>query len=195
MLWPKPRQKLRVHQPTRRILCWVEFSPLTDRVVGGLEGRFRRDPLSVCSAGSHREQFWHGQGCPLFDVVHPAFPFPTTASPTFQSALKDDFGEAVLAYVICPSHAGPVFRRLPDEVPVDPQGSWSCSAHSRWSCAPSRRYGEVSIGTRFRKPGSFFRVSEQCPLFTAIEEAGGDKRLVELELACKADGVAPPDPV
>ena len=32
-------------------------------------------------------------------------------------------------------------------------------------------------------------------MFTAIEEGGGDKRLVELELACKADGVAPPDPV
>ena len=31
--------------------------------------------------------------------------------------------------------------------------------------------------------------------FTAIEEDGGDERLVELELACEADGVAPPDPV
>ena len=28
---------------------------------------------------------------------------------------------------------------------------------------------------------------------TAIEEDGSDKRLVELELACKADGIAPPD--
>ena len=31
-------------------------------------------------------------------------------------------------------------------------------------------------------------------MFTAIEEDGGDKRPVELELAGKADGVAPPDP-
>ena len=43
------------------------------------------------------EQFWHGQGCPLFDVVHPAFPLPTTASPTLQGVLKDGFGEAVVA--------------------------------------------------------------------------------------------------
>ena len=43
------------------------------------------------------EQFWHGQGCPLFDVVHPAFPLPTTASPTLKGALKDGFGEAVVA--------------------------------------------------------------------------------------------------
>ena len=28
------------------------------------------------------QSFLHGQGCPLFDVVHPAFPLWTTASPT-----------------------------------------------------------------------------------------------------------------
>ena len=41
----------------------------------------------------------------------------------------------------------------------------------------------------------FFRVSKQGPCFTATEEVGGDKRLVELEIACQADGIAPPDPV
>ena len=40
-----------------------------------------------------------------------------------------------------------------------------------------------------------FRVSKQGPCFTAVEEDGGDKRLVELELGYKADGVALPDPV
>ena len=40
----------------------------------------------------------------------------------------------------------------------------------------------------------FFRVSKQSPCFTAVEEDGGDKRFVELELACKADGFALPDP-
>ena len=40
---------------------------------------------------------WHDQGCPLFDVVHAAFPLPTTASPTLQVALKNGFGEAVVA--------------------------------------------------------------------------------------------------
>ena len=48
-------------------------------------------------AGGYCEQLWHGQGCPLFNVVHPAFPLPTTASPTLQGALNDGFGEAVLA--------------------------------------------------------------------------------------------------
>ena len=52
----------------------------------------------VFSAGGPCEQFWHGQGCPLFDVVHPAFPLPITVSPTLQGALKDGFGEVV---VVC----------------------------------------------------------------------------------------------
>ena len=43
------------------------------------------------------EQFWHGQGCPLFDVVHPAFSLSATVSPTHLGALKDGFGEAVVA--------------------------------------------------------------------------------------------------
>ena len=65
---------------------------------GGREGRFSRDLLRVFfSAGGPCEQFWHGQGCSLVDVVHPAFPLPTTASPTLQGALKDGFGEAVVA--------------------------------------------------------------------------------------------------
>ena len=55
------------------------------------------DSPPVISAGSHCEQVWHGQGCPLFDVVYPAFPLPTMALPTFQGALKDGFGEAVMA--------------------------------------------------------------------------------------------------
>ena len=42
-------------------------------------------------------QFWHGQGCPLFDIVPPAFPLPTTASFSLQGALKGGFGEAVVA--------------------------------------------------------------------------------------------------
>ena len=39
--------------------------------------------------------FLHGQGCPLLDVVHPAFPVPATATATLQGVLKDGFGEAV----------------------------------------------------------------------------------------------------
>ena len=58
---------------------------------------FSRDPLPVFSTGSPCKQFWHGQGCSLFDVVRPAFPLLTTVSPALQGALKDGFGEAVVA--------------------------------------------------------------------------------------------------
>ena len=78
----------------------VQFSPLTDWVVGGgggYEGRFSRDLLPVFYTGGSLEQFWHGQGCPFFGVVHPAFLLATTAATTLQGALKGGFGEAVVA--------------------------------------------------------------------------------------------------
>ena len=54
-------------------------SPLTDGVVGGHEGRFSRDPLPVFYAGDPCGQFWHGQGCPLFDAVsYTHLTLPTT---------------------------------------------------------------------------------------------------------------------
>ena len=65
---------------------------------GGHERQFSRDPLPVFSAGGPCEHFWHGQGCPHFDVIHPAFPLLTTALPTLQDALKDGFREAVVAH-------------------------------------------------------------------------------------------------
>ena len=40
-----------------------------------------------------------------------------------------------------------------------------------------------------RKLGCFFSVRKQGPCFIAMEEDGDDKRLVQLELACNADGV------
>ena len=71
---------------------------LSEMAVGNLAD----DPAKIIfqsffSAGGHREQVLNGQGCPLFDFVSPAFPLPITALPTLQGALKDDFGEAVLA--------------------------------------------------------------------------------------------------
>ena len=121
--------------------------------------------------------------CPLFDVVHPTFHLPTMASPTLQGALKD-----VLFWRGCHGvwHARTmqdfVSWQLPEEVPVDQQGSGSCSAPSRWSCTSSRRCGEVSLGTWFRKPGSFlfFRVSKQGPCFTATEEDWSNMRFVTI---------------
>ena len=88
------------------VLVIVQFSPLADWVVGGQEGQYSRDHLPVVVvvvvsffvfAGGRCEQFWHGQGCQLYAVVHQIFPLPITTSPTLQGSLKDGFGEAVLA--------------------------------------------------------------------------------------------------
>ena len=79
----------------------VQFRHFTDWVVGrgGVGGLADDsvDHLPVFSAGGRCEQCWHGQGCSLFDVAQPAFPLPTTASPSLQDAVKDDFGKAVVA--------------------------------------------------------------------------------------------------
>ena len=170
------------------------FQPLFDEVQfssvprpigssGGHEGRFSRASLPVFSAGGPSEQFWHWQRCPLFDVVRPAFPLPAMASPTLQGALKDGFGEAVVAYDM----SEPCKFPSPD----------SCQKRLMWThkevdLTPHPVVGlvlqvgdaEVSSGTWFRKPGSpsfFHRVSKEGPCFTAIEEDGGDKRFVELD--------------
>ena len=55
-----------------------------------------RDNSAVFSAAGPCAQFWHGQGCPLFDGVHPAFPLPTMLSPNLVLALKDWFKETVM---------------------------------------------------------------------------------------------------
>ena len=59
------------------------------------------DSAKILSQSLPREAIVSSSGTdidhPLFDVVHPAFPLPTTASPTVQGALKDGFGEAVVA--------------------------------------------------------------------------------------------------
>ena len=65
--------------------------------------------FSAFSAGGRCEQFWHGQGCPLFHVVHPALLLPTTASPTLQGAVKNVL-ERLSWRVTCPNHAN--FRLL-----------------------------------------------------------------------------------
>ena len=56
----------------------------------------RLDPLPVFSAGGRCDQFWHGQGCPLFDVVHPVFPLPTMQGDPPRCP-EGGFGEAVVA--------------------------------------------------------------------------------------------------
>ena len=47
-----------------------------------------KDRECRCTAG-HCGQFRHEQGCPLFDVVRPAFPLPITPSHSLQGDLKE----------------------------------------------------------------------------------------------------------
>ena len=59
------------------------------------------DSAKILSQSLPREAIVSSSGTdidhPLFDVVHPAFPLPTTASPTLPGELKDGFVEAVVA--------------------------------------------------------------------------------------------------
>ena len=120
----------------------VQFSPLTDWVVGGTWGSiqqrsssslFCRRPLWAALAWAGMSSLW----CCLSSI----------SSADHRRCLQEWF------WIGCRDewHARTVHvsvsLQLPEEVPVDPQGSWSCSTPSRWSCTPSRRCGEVSSGT------------------------------------------------
>ena len=134
-----------------------------------------------------------GRRCPLFDVAHPAFPLPTTASPTLQGAPKDGFGEAV---VVCDM---PELSKFPSLDSCQKRFLWT---HKEVDLAPVvglvLKLGDSKKFPRapgFESLDPFSRNSKQGPCFTAVVEDGGDKRLVALEPARKADGAAPPDPV
>ena len=98
----------------------VQVNSLQSNDLLGRRGDTKDDPAEILtqsfSAAGRCEQFRHGHGCPLFDVVHPEFPLPTTASLTLLDALKDGFGEAVVA------HDMPAPCKFPS-VLEDPQGS------------------------------------------------------------------------
>ena len=155
----------------------------------------RDDRFPVFSAGGPCEQFRHWQICPLLDVVHPAFPLPTTASATLQGALQDGSGEAVVACDM----PGPCMLSFLDS--CQRRFPWT---HKEVDLAPHTVVGLVVQERDAKKfPHTFgfksldpFCQNQQAGLcFTAIGQDGGDKRLVQLELACEADGFAPPFPV
>ena len=114
------------------------------------------------------------------------------ASPTLQGALKDNFGEVVMACDILDPCKVPSFH--------------SCQKRFLWNqkkvgLAPHPVVGlvlQVGVTENFlrhlvSKAWILVSVSKQGPSFTTIEEDGGDKRLLELELICESDDVAPPD--
>ena len=67
---------------------------------GGHEGQFSRDLPPFFSVGGHCKQLWHGQGCPLSDIVQPVFPLLTVALPMLQGASKDGFGEMLWCFFL-----------------------------------------------------------------------------------------------
>ena len=91
------------------------------------------------------------RGRDVTDVVHPAFPLPITASPTLQGALKDDFGEAVVA---CDMPKPCKFSSLDSYQKrflwTHKEVDFAPHPVTAWPCAPSRRDGEVSSGNWFR---------------------------------------------
>ena len=170
------------HKAGRLARTIPQFSsvPLPIRSWGENEGRFSRGHPPVFSVEGPSEQFWHGQGCPLFDVVFPAFPLPIAVSPNLQDALKDGFGEAV---VTCDMPEPCRFSSLD-----------SCQNRLLWihkevNFAPHPVVDlMLQVGDEekfhqalgFQSLDPFSRASKQGPCFTAIEEDGDDKRLEEL---------------
>ena len=118
---------------------------------GGHEGWFSWGPLPVFSAGDPCERFWQGQICPLFDVVHPAFPLPTT----LQGALKDVL-ERLLWRVTCPNHASFPVLTAARRGSHGPTRQLILLCTSRWSCAPNRRYREVSSAKRTKLQNALY---------------------------------------
>ena len=99
--------------------------------------------------------------CLPFDVVHPAFSLPTTASPSLRGALNDGFGEAV---VVCDM---PEPSRFPS---LDSCQKWLLWTHHEVDLAPHPLIGLVlQVGDMEKFPQAldfdsldpFFRVSAE----------------------------------
>ena len=93
------------------------------------------------SGRGHCERFWHGQGCPLFDVVHLAFPLPTTTS---KATRKDGFVEVLVARDMpepCECPSPDTCKKLDSWCfePSQPQRITSGLVARRNSCGPTRK--------------------------------------------------------
>ena len=123
----------------------VRFSPLTGLIVGGTWGTIRqrsssslfyRRPLRAVLAWTRVSTPWY---CPSsissanHGITHP----PRCPEWWFFRGIRGMWHAQTMQVSIS--------WQLPEEVPVDPQGSWSCSAPSHWSCDPSRRCRRVHL--------------------------------------------------
>ena len=142
--------------------CSVQFNSVSWSIgsSGGHEERFSRDPLSVF--------FFFLQGavvcCP--SVISSAdhgitHPLSCTYGWLWRGCHGVWHGRTMQASISW---------QLPEEVPVDPRGSWSCLVPSRWSFALSRRCGEASQSTWFRRPEAFFQSQQAGSLFHVMLE-------------------------
>ena len=135
---------------------------------GGDEGRFSRHPIPVfsaralessCAIGGDVHSLMLSIQHFLCDhgVAHP----PRCPEGWFWRGCRGVWhAQTMQVFVSC---------QLPEEVPVDLQGSWSCSAPRRWSSAPSRRYGEVSsaVNTKLQNAVSvIINVFSRCVVGT-----------------------------
>ena len=139
-----------------------------------LGGGGREDSLPAFSAGCL------GGNIHSFMLSFQHFFLPTTASPTLQGALGDDFGEDVVACDMSEPYTFPSLdscqkRFLWTHKEVDPDPYPVVGLILQVGDAEKLPYVRG-----FESLDPFFRVSKQGVCFIAIEEDGGDKRLVQL---------------
>ena len=146
----------------------VQFSPLIVWVVGGTRGTIQqrfssslscRRPLRAVLAS------WTGPGMSTLGYCPPRISSADHAVTHPPNCPEGWFWRGCCGVWYARTMPVSVSWHLPEEVPVAPQGYWSCSAPSHLSCAPSRRCGEVSSGTWFRKPGSFSQSQQAGSVF------------------------------
>ena len=143
----------------------VQFSPLTDWVIRGTWGMieqrssvslFCRRPVWAILAWAGMSTLW----CCLSSVssANHGVAHPPSCPERWLWRGRCGMWHAQTMQVS-------ILWQLPEEVPVDPQGSWSYSAPCCWSWAPSRRYWEVSSCTWFWKVGSFCQSQQAGSMF------------------------------
>ena len=150
--WLKKKKMWKIN---KNISSSVQFSSSTDWVVRGTWGMiqqrsssrlFCRRPLWAVLAWAGMFTLWC---CPaiISSASHSNAHLLRCPEGWFGRGCHGSWHARTMQVSVC--------WHLPEEVPVD-QGSWSCSAPSHRSCAPSRRCQKVSLGTWFQKLGSFF---------------------------------------